>query len=94
MLFSQECSEGHPTYDVKPLIVTMADGRAQRLLGECHIQDHVGTRVSQHCLAGNQAGLVSGDCVTAAFLIGIKRLVICLKDDRFIVDTRGSHLIR
>jgi len=71
----------------------MADGGAQGLLGERHVENDVVGRRGERGLAGNEARLVGCDCVAAALLVGGEGLVEVLKDDCLVVDTRGGELV-
>ena len=82
-----------PLDDVEPLVVALAHGRPERLLGDDLGQHDVVVRSRQRQADAVKAGLVGGVDVAAAGIIGGVDLFELLEDDRIVLDLVGLEIV-
>ncbi|ENN86993.1 hypothetical protein RHSP_13702 [Rhizobium freirei PRF 81] len=84
---------GRPADDVEPLVVALADGRAERLLGDDLRQNDVVVRVLQRQAQRVEAGLVGGvDVATAGIVRGVDFLEL-VEDHRIVLEIVGLEIV-
>ena len=93
VLFSEKRGEDHPGDDVVPLVVAVARGRAERLLGDRRLEDYVVVGIGHDGPPACKLRLVARDRVAAALLVGVVHRVDLFKDDGFEGNVPGAQRV-
>ena len=82
-----------PAHDIEPLVVALADGRSERLLGDDFRQDDMIVRLGQRQSDGIQARLVGGVDVALAGVISLVHLVLLFEDGQLVFHLVGLEVV-
>ncbi|MNQ56251.1 hypothetical protein D3C85_703680 [compost metagenome] len=91
--FRVDHGEQGPAHDVEPLLVTLAHGRAEGLLGDHFRQHHVLVRRGQLDALGIELGLVGGQHVATTGLQRLGALVGGVVGDGGVLEVVGAEVV-